>query len=59
MFASNVTKNSLTTDNFKSHRQTDKNVSRHVTLRQDIESYPIIIAACVHIKDDNKQSEDT
>ena len=28
-------------------------------LRQEMESYPIIIGACAHNKDDSKQNEDT
>ena len=38
------------TDPFKRHGQTDKDGSRHVMLRQEMESYPVIIGACPHNK---------
>ena len=47
------------TDRFKRHGETDKNVSRHMTLTQEMESYPIMIEACANNKDDHKESEDT
>ena len=44
----------------KRHGQRDnKNWSEYVMLRQEMESYPIIIKACAHNKDDNKQSKYT
>ena len=43
----------------KRHGQTDKNLNEYVMLRQETESYPIIIVACVHNEDVNKQSDDT
>ena len=47
------------TDHLKRHGQTDKNQSRHVMLRQEIESYPVIIGACAHNKDNNKKLQTT
>jgi 6,7-dimethyl-8-ribityllumazine synthase len=46
MFISNVTKNSLITGHFKKHGQIDKNACKYIMLRQEMESYPIIIGAC-------------
>ena len=39
--------------------QSNKNWSKYVMLRQEMESYPIMIGASAHNKDDNKQGEDT
>ena len=36
-----------------------KNKSKYMMLRKEMDSYPIIIGACAHNKDDNKQIEDT
>ena len=55
----NVTKNSYMTDHIKRPGQTGKNRSKHVMLKQKMESYMITIGACAQNKDDNKQSEDT
>ena len=47
------------TDHIKRPGQTGKNRSKHVMLKQEMESYMITIGACAQNKDDNKQSEDT
>ena len=36
------------TDHLKRHGQTDKNRSRHLMWRPEMESYQIIIGACAH-----------
>ena len=36
----------------------DCNICKYIMMRQEMESYPIIIEACLHNNDDRKQNED-
>ena len=46
-------------DHIKGHGQTDENGSKYVSLRLEMESYPIIIGVCAQNKDDNKKKVKT